>query len=163
MLDHDSQTRALLAGIPVADVAFFLSMIVTAIVLAAALAHALELPNKIAMERDNYFVTQQAYRGWSLLSVLLLAQLASLIWLLSLYGGHDAVQWPVGIAIACLVAAQVAFWTFTYPANVATRNWTWIPDNWQTLRRNWEYSHAVGAGFQLIGMGALIVAALARR
>lgn len=29
-----------------------------------------------------------------------------------------------------LVATQAIFWIFTYPANVATQNWTTLPDNW---------------------------------
>src|SRR5262249_62274680 len=30
-------------------------------------------------------------------------------------------------------------------AHRATNNWTMIPDNWEQLRREWEYSHAVNA------------------
>lgn len=45
---------------------------------------------------------------------------------------------------------------------VATDNWTDIPANWEVLRRSWEYSHAVGAMFQVLAMSSLIIAALAR-
>jgi hypothetical protein len=55
------------------------------------------------------------------------------------------------------------FWIFTFPANVATDNWTVVPDNWQALRGQWEYSHAAGAGFQLLAMSSLIVASLAHK
>jgi hypothetical protein len=66
------------------------------------------------------------------------------------------------VALLGLIAAQVAFWTCTFPANVATSNWTTIPQNWEMLRRQWEYSHAAGAVFHVLAMGALIVASLAR-
>jgi hypothetical protein len=33
-------------------------------------------------------------------------------------------------AFSCLVAAQIVFWTVTFPANQATHNWTVIPANW---------------------------------
>jgi hypothetical protein len=39
------------------------------------------------------------------------------------------------------------FWAFTYPANVATNNWTVVPDTWASLRRQWEYSHAAAPLF----------------
>ncbi len=64
------------------------------------------------------------------------------------------------LAVACLAAAQAIFWTYTYPANAATENWTTIPPNWEALRRQWEFSHAAGAGLQLLAMSFLIIAAL---
>jgi hypothetical protein len=60
------------------------------------------------------------------------------------------------------VAAQVVFWTFTYPANQATNNWTVLPANWQDLRTQWEYSHATGAGLNFIALITLIVSVLVR-
>jgi hypothetical protein len=62
-----------------------------------------------------------------------------------------------------LALAQAVFWVWTFPANIATENWTIAPPNWEALRAQWEYSHLAGAGFQVLTMCALIVAALARR
>jgi hypothetical protein len=45
----------------------FLSLLFGALVLGLALAHLLELPNKIALPRDDYLIVQQIYRGWALL------------------------------------------------------------------------------------------------
>jgi hypothetical protein len=53
-------------------------------------------------------------------------------------------------------------WTFTYPANQATNNWTVLPPNWQDLRSQWEYSHATGAGLNFIALITLIVSVLVR-
>ena len=72
------------------------------------------------------------------------------------------VSFRVPQAVICLLSAQAIFWAYTYPTNVATENWTTIPANWDSLRRQWEYSHAAGAGFQIFAMSSLIVAALAR-
>jgi hypothetical protein len=47
------------------------------------------------------------------------------------------------------------FWTFTFPANQQTDNWTVLPENWTTLRMHWEYSHAAGAVLNLIAFIAL--------
>jgi hypothetical protein len=57
---------------------------------------------------------------------------------------------------------NAVFWTYTYPANLATDNWTAIPTRWEDERARWEYSHAAGAAFQILAMSALIIAALAR-
>jgi energy-coupling factor transporter transmembrane protein EcfT len=52
------------------------------------------------------------------------------------------------------------FWTFTFPANQQTSNWTVLPENWMALRTQWEYSHAASAVLNLIALIALIFSVL---
>lgn len=144
------------------DALFFIAMLATALALGAALAHALELPNKIHLPAEEYFIVQKAYRGWSMLGWLLLVQWVSIVAVAYISRGEARVFWPVVLAGVFLVCAQAVFWAYTYPANVATNQWTVIPGNWQALRTQWEYSHAAGAGFQVLAMCALIIGALAR-
>jgi hypothetical protein len=144
------------------DIAFFLALLSTAVALGAALAHALELPNKIGLSGTDYFIVQQAYRGWNRLAYLLIVECLSIGAVAVMSRGQPYVFWAAVAALGCLIAAQVVFWTFTYPANVATENWTAIPANWEELRSRWEYSHAAGAALQLLAMGSLIFAVLAR-
>lgn len=144
------------------DVALFIAIVATAVALGGALAHLLELPNKIGLPREAYFTVQQIYRGWNLLGLVLLVQFLAMAMAAVSSPDEPRVRWPAIAAIVALICAQVVFWTFTYPANVATENWTSIPENWEKLRAQWEYSHAVGAAFQLLAMGALAIAALAR-
>ena len=59
-------------------VAFFVAFLTSAILLGPALAHAFELPNKIDLPRDQYFVVQQVYRGWSLFGFVLPVQVVAL-------------------------------------------------------------------------------------
>jgi hypothetical protein len=35
-------------------------------------------------------------------------------------------------------------------------------ENWEKLRRQWEYSHLAGAGLQLLAVVSLVIAVLAR-
>jgi hypothetical protein len=144
------------------DIVFFIALLATALALGAALAHALELPNKISLPERQYFIVQQTYRGWNQLAYLLLIELISMLAVAALYRHEPRVLWPTLAAIVFLLCAQAAFWAFTYPANVATDNWTAIPAEWESLRTRWEYSHALGAAFQVLAMSALIVAVLAR-
>jgi hypothetical protein len=144
------------------DIVFFIALLATALALGAALAHALELPNKIDMPEREYFIVQQAYRGWNQLAYLLVIELISMLAIAIVCRQEPRVLWPALAAILFLLCAQAVFWIYTYPANVATDNWTAIPADWESLRTRWEYSHALGAAFQVLAMSALIVAVLAR-
>jgi hypothetical protein len=140
----------------------FLSIAFVALSLGPALAHLLELPNKIGLGRDDYFTVQQIYRGWALLGLVIfggIVSTAALAWMSR--GQAPALHWVL-TGLLCLLLAQAVFWIFTYPTNVATNNWTSVPENWQSLRVRWEYSHAVGAILTLAAMAALILALTAR-
>ncbi len=144
-------------------IVLFIAMLASALALGAALAHALELPNKITLTREEYLVAQKSYRGWDLLGWLLLVQFAAIVTTAILARHESRVLLPVILAGVFLICAQVVFWVFTYPTNVATQNWTTLPDNWAQLRSRWEYSHAVGALFQVLTASSLFIAALTRR
>jgi hypothetical protein len=141
---------------------FFVALLATALALGGALAHLYELPNKIGLPRDEYFVVQRIYLGWNRLAYVLLIELSSILAVIFMSRNQPRVFWPVVFTLVCLLTAQAIFWIYTYPANIATQNWTIIPENWELLRRNWEYSHAVGAVCQLLAMSGLIVAALTK-
>ncbi len=142
---------------------FFATILVSLIYMAPALAHLLELPHKMALDRAGYFAIQQIYAGWALFGLVLAVQLLLLLWLAFRVRHERQVFLLVCGTLASLVAAQILFWLFTYPANVATRNWMFAPGNWQTLRRSWEYSHAAGALLQLTGFCVLLWAGLKSR
>jgi len=144
------------------DTAFFVALLATAIALGGALAHALELPNKIGLSGEAYFVVQQIYSGWNRLAFVLAAELFGIIAVIWLHRTEPGVLRPTLAALVFLVAAQSVFWVFTFPANEATENWTQQPGNWDALRRQWEYSHLAGAALQTAAMAALIVAVLRR-
>ena len=141
----------------------FLSLLFCALALAPALAHLLELPNKMGMSRDEYLVAQQIYRGWWMLGVFVFGALLSTLALTIMVRRRPAELRPALTAFLCIIAAQAIFWTFTYPANQQTVNWTLLPDNWEELRRQWEYSHAAGALLNLAALICVIIAVLKGR
>jgi hypothetical protein len=47
----------------ITTIVFFVVLLASALVLGPALAHLLELPNKIGLPREEYFIVQKAYRG----------------------------------------------------------------------------------------------------
>jgi hypothetical protein len=114
------------------------------------------------MPRQAYFTVQQIYRGWDLFGAVIAVQLCALV-LLSVRSWREHYLFrPVVTALVFLILAQALFWLFTFPANVATDNWTHAPANWDDLRYTWEYSHALGALCQLVGFCCLIGALFAR-
>jgi hypothetical protein len=145
------------------QVARFLGVVLTAVAMASAFAHLLALPNKIGLPRDAYFTVQQIYRGWALLGVVILGALLSTLTVAILVRRHRRAFTLTIIAAACLVLSLVVFFTFTYPANQQTENWTVMPSNWMELRRQWEYSHAVGAGLYFMALATLTASLLVGR
>jgi hypothetical protein len=141
----------------------FLSLVFTALALAPAMAHVLELPNKINLAREDYLTVQHIYRGWAFLGFVVAGALLSTLALtLTVRKEHKAFMFAF-IALLCIAGTQVVFWTYTYPANQATHNWTMLPANWVELRRQWEYSHATSAVLNLVALVTLIVSVLARQ
>jgi hypothetical protein len=128
----------------------FLGLVFAALALVPAGAHLAELANKIDLPREEYLAVQQIYRGWALFGVVVLGALLST-------GALALIRrrWPALLAFLCIAGTQVVFWTFTYPANRATENWTVLPENWLALRAQWEYSHAASAVLNLVALLAL--------
>ena len=140
----------------------FVSLLLATLALTPLFAHLLELPNKIRLSREEYLTVQQVYRGWALTGVFVFGALLSTATLATMVRKHRKVFVLTLIALLCIVGTQVVFWTFTYPANQITNNWTVLPENWQELRKQWEHSHATSAGLNLIAVIALILAILVR-
>lgn len=141
----------------------FLSLVFAALALAPAMAHLLELPNKMPLSHDAYLTVQQLYRGWALLGFVVAGALLSTLMLTITVRKERKVFIFACIALLCIAGTQVVFWTYTYPANQATHNWTMLPANWVELRRQWEYSHATSAVLNLVALVTLIVSVLARQ
>jgi len=139
----------------------FLSLLLVALTLGPALAHLLELPAKLGLARDDYFVVQGIYEGWALLGILVIGALLATLALAVASRHERGFSWALA-AFLCLVAAQALFWLFTYPANAATSNWTAVPADWERLRSRWEWSHAGGAALTLAALLCLLAFALGR-
>ena len=141
----------------------FLALVLTAILLMPSGAHFFELPNKIGLVQDQYFIVQNIYRGWALFGAVILPALI-VIALLAWTARDDVFECRLAVlALLCIALSLVVFFTFVYPGNVATANWTSIPENWTTLRRNWEYGHAMSAILTFVAFCALVLGVVARR
>ena len=55
------------------------------------------------------------------------------------------------------------FFAWVFPANQATSNWTVKPDNWEGLRRQWEYGHAAVALLVGLALASVTLASVRRK
>ena len=65
------------------------------------------------------------------------------------------------VASLCIALSLMVFFTITYPVNRATQNWSVLPEDWESLRRRWEFSHATGAVLYLVALAALTLSIIA--
>ena len=141
----------------------FLAVLVTALALVPTGAHLFELPNKIDLPRDAYLTVQGIYAGWAWFGIVDLAALVlNVVLAVRLRRQRPAVYFAWTAAL-CFVAFFAIFFTWTFPANRATANWTILPDEWNPLRVAWEYSHAVNAVVTLIALCSVTLSVITTR
>lgn len=142
----------------------FAAILCTAIALVAGGAHLLELPAKMDLSRDSYLIVQQIYRGWAFVGIAVVGALVSGAALVVLQRHRGApIVLPL-IATVCIAATLAIFFSFTYPANSVTHNWTVMPvEGWESLRRQWEYSHAASAVLHFVALASLVLSSVLAR
>jgi hypothetical protein len=133
------------------------SLLLVALALVPAGAHLFAIVNKFHLDRAEYLISQRAYDGWSLFSIVIVAALVSTLTLAIQLNRSGEPYWLVATAFLCIAATQVIFWLFTFPANKATQNWTVLPEGWETLRYQWEYSHAASAILNFVALFILLL------
>lgn len=136
----------------VADGVRLAALVLVALCLVPAGSHLASLPNKISRTPQDYMIMQQAYNGWALFGIAIIGALIATALHTVLVRRQRGPFWLSLGAFLLLVATQVLFWTFTYPANAATRNWKVMPENFEVWRLQWEYSHAVNAVLTFVAL-----------
>src|SRR5215813_11078981 len=129
-----------------------LAVISVALCLIPAGAHFFELANKMSLSTADYMTTQKIYAGWSFFGVAIIAATIFTLMHTLMVRAQRAAFFLSLTALLCLGATQGNFWTFTYPMNVATNNWTISPQDFEAARRQWEYSHAVNAVLTFVAL-----------
>jgi hypothetical protein len=165
------------------DVLQVLSTLLVALAMAAALAHALELPGKMRLPRESYLAVQTIYYpGFTIAGGIGEAGgLIVTLVLLFLTPPGSMAFWLTLVALVGLIGMQVVYWIFTHPVNkywlqgetlkgFGSAFFSFDPANrpqpqaeagppaWTDLRDRWEYSHVVRAGFALLSLIALVIA-----
>jgi hypothetical protein len=155
-----------------------LTAILIAIALSLALAHALELPGKLRLSKEDYFAVQPIYYpGFTIGGGIgEFGGLIAAIVLLGVTPVERAEFWPTLVALLGLVGMQAVYWLVTHPVNqfwLAGENLNDFSAGffsfgsnrssatqpvWTDLRNQWEYSHVARAGLALVSLLAIVLA-----
>ena len=152
------------------------AIILPAIGMGLSLAHALEPPGKLRLDRDAYQAVQTIYYpGFTIGGAFGEpgAILATCLLLIVMPYGTPAF-WLTLAALVCLLIEHGLFWLITQPVNklwlkeqnlsgasaafFATDADVSGEQHWTALRDRWEYSHLARAAFAMLGLIALVLA-----
>ena len=140
-----------------------LAIILTALALIPAGAHLFALPNKIGLAQQDYFVAQSLYSGWALFGIVLISALAANIALSIALHGQGMNSYLAGAAALCMGVTLAIFFTWIYPVNHLTNNWTVVSDNWIALRLQWEIAHAVNGAITFLALCCVTAATIVKK
>lgn len=157
------------------------TVLLVALAMALAIAHALELPGKMLDKKTYYAVQPIYYPGFTIGGRIGEAggTIATIV-LLLLTRPASVDFWGTLVALLGLIAMQAVYWLVTHPVNqfwVAGTNLNRFssgffsfganrsraqnearPPDWTELRNRWEYSHVARAGCGLASFIALLIA-----
>lgn len=157
------------------------TVFLVAVAMSLALAHALELPGKMRLDKATYIAVQSIYYPGFTYGGLAegLGMVATLVLLLLTPTDRPDFWWTL-VALIALVTMHAVYWLITHPVNKF-----WLKDtrlegfggeffsldpmkrgtasedsaeSWKKLRDRWEYSHLLRAVLSASALVALIIA-----
>ncbi len=144
------------------------TILLVALSMSAAMGHALEMPAKLSFGGEYWLTLQQTLYapGFGTLGAGFEAGAVISAPILAFLVRHrsPAFAWTLAGAL-CVLAAHAAFWLWLAPVNaeIAALSPSAPPPGWESLRTQWEYTHAARAVLQLAALGLLVYSILAER
>ena len=153
------------------------TVILVAITMALSLAHALEWPGKMRLDREEYLVVQPIYYpGFTIGGFAEVGGIIATLVLLLVTPIGTTQFWLIAMALASLIVMHLIFWLMTQPVNKF-----WLKDeklgaatqrffgtghaadgapqrDWTELRDQWERSHLLRAVAAMLGLILLVTA-----
>jgi hypothetical protein len=155
-----------------------MAVLLVAVAMSLSLAHALELPGKRRLSKEQYLEVQPIYYpGFTIGGIAEPAGLLVLLALLFSLPAGSTAFWLTTGAFVALAAMHAAYWLLTHPVNnfwlkefqlkglgarffrVGTANQEGDAQaDWTALRDRWEYSHVLRAVLGFISLALLATA-----
>jgi hypothetical protein len=151
-----------------------LALLLVAVVMGLTLAHALELPGKLRLDKDTYIAVQAIYYPGFTIGGLV-GEFGGMLLLFALlfltpYGTERF--WWTAAAFGLLISAHAVYWLVTHPVNnfwvkdvdMAGIGATFFSlfsakgDDWMQMRNIWEYSHVARACLAMASLASMAVA-----
>ncbi|MEK1886350.1 MAG: DUF1772 domain-containing protein [Phyllobacterium sp.] len=153
------------------------NLLLCAIVVSTTLAHALEYPGKMRLDKTSYLATQTVYYpGFTMAGIAEPMAILGFALQTFLVDDHKGVFWLSLAALCCLAIVHAIFWMVTQPVNnfwLKTEQLEGLGKpflgpskaveerNWRSLRDRWEASHIVRAVFAMLAFVCATIAACA--
>lgn len=142
----------------------FLTIMLTALSLAAAFAHLLEMPAKLTYDGALWLeLLQTLYPTYGKVSGYceIGAVAAALLLVIAVRRYQEEFGWTL-LAATCLVVTHAIFWIRVAPVNaiLVPLAPAMLPPDWESLRNQWEFAHAARALLQIVALAALVIALL---
>jgi hypothetical protein len=154
-----------------------ITLMLVAVTMALALAHALEYPGKMRLAKQEYLATQAIYYpGFTLGGIAEVLSMLALAALAFITRGSGAIFWLTLAALIALVSMHAVYWILTQPVNnfwvkdlklsrsgarffglLAARRPRGDEPDWTELRDQWERSHLIRAGLGVIALLLLTI------
>lgn len=153
-----------------------LTIMLAAVGMALSLAHALEFPGKRRLDRHTYLKVQAIYYpGFTVGGIFEPVAMVAAFALLLFTPLGTLPFWLTLAAFFSLSLAHAIYWAITHPVNRV-----WLKDekldeaggsffatggrtaegDWTALRDRWEWSHVARAVLEMVGLAALVAAAV---
>ena len=142
----------------------FLTLMFTALSMAMAFSHLLQMRPRMSYDAVLWRATQTMYQlyGPPIGAIIETgAWISALVLLYLVRNRRPAFRWTM-LGAACFLVAQIAWWIYIFPVNKVMVDWTAqsMPPNWTEFRFQWESTHAVRAILQIAGFAALVLSIL---
>jgi hypothetical protein len=152
------------------------ALLLVAVTMGLAFAHALEFPGKLRLDEPTYRAVQAIYYPGFTIGGLVgeFGGMLVLAALLMLTPTGSLGFWWTAAALGWLLIAHATYWLVTHPVNNA-----WLKEvkltgaskmffglfsapaaDWRHMRNVWEYSHVARAGFATLAFLSMTLAAV---
>jgi hypothetical protein len=151
-----------------------LGLVLVAMTMGLALAHALELPGKLRLSKDTYVAVQAIYYPGFTIGGFVgeFGGLLVLFVLLFLTPYETQRFWWTAAAFGFLVLGHAVYWLVTHPVNnfwvkdvdmagAGAAFFSFLsgkPGDWAQMRDIWEYSHVARACLAMASLASMAIA-----
>src|SRR5947209_2313441 len=154
-------------------------LLLVVVSMSMSLAHALELPGKVRLDKETYIAVQAIYYpGFTIAGAAEPLSIVASFVLLFMERKKTLAFSLTLIAIVALIAMHAIFWLITQPVNkfwlksqklaplgakffstnTAEQAEIGTREEWKKMRDRWEYSHFVRAVLSIIALITLLIA-----
>lgn len=137
------------------------TILFTALSMAASFAHLLEMPAKLRLDGETWAQLLHTLYAPGFGTVGAACEVGAVVAIVALAvlvrRRREAFRWTL-FAAALVLSAHAAFWLLVDPVNrtMAATTPDALPPNWPALRDRWEFTHGARAILQIVALAALV-------